>query len=90
MTPSLEGWPTKAKEAPCPHDEKTDPARHQPSILISRGETLKCMLTGLKVSSLACKCVFYRLEHNTKGGMKLNFEGLNIRKWYIPTYRVPK
>ena len=24
------------------------------------------MLTGLKVSSLACKCVFYRPEHNDK------------------------
>ena len=24
------------------------------------------MLTGLKVSSLACKCVFYRPEHNGK------------------------
>ena len=24
------------------------------------------MLRGLKVSSLACKCVFYRPEHNTK------------------------
>ena len=26
------------------------------------------MLTGLQVSSLACKCVFYRLEYNAKGG----------------------
>ena len=26
------------------------------------------MLAGLKVSSLACKCVFYRPEHNAKGG----------------------
>ena len=25
------------------------------------------MLTGMKVSSLACKCVFYRPEYNTKG-----------------------
>ena len=25
------------------------------------------MLAGLKVSSLACKCVFYRTEHNAKG-----------------------
>ena len=24
------------------------------------------MLTGLKMSSLACKCVFYRPEHNVK------------------------
>ena len=26
------------------------------------------MLTGLKVSSSACKCVFHRLEHNANGG----------------------
>ena len=26
------------------------------------------MLTSFKVSSLACKCVFYRPEHNAKGG----------------------
>ena len=26
------------------------------------------MLTGLKVSPLACKCVFYRPDHNTNGG----------------------
>ena len=25
------------------------------------------MLTGLKVLSLTCKCVFYRPEHNAKG-----------------------
>ena len=24
------------------------------------------MLTGLEVSSLTCKCVFYRPEHNAK------------------------
>ena len=39
------------------------------------------MLTGLKVSSLVCKCVFYRPEYNTKEGpMKLNFEGLETTK----------
>ena len=40
------------------------------------------MLTGLKCSSLACKCVNFT-EHNTKGGrdpMELNFEGLEIHK----------
>ena len=26
------------------------------------------MLTGLKVSSLGRKCLFYRPEHNAKGG----------------------
>ena len=25
------------------------------------------MLKGLKVSSLACKCAFYRPKHNAKG-----------------------
>ena len=39
------------------------------------------MLTGLKASSLACKCLFYRPEHNAKGGhMELNFEGLGMQK----------
>ena len=41
------------------------------------------MLTGLKVSSFLCKCVFYRLEHNAKGtelNLKLNFEGLEMQK----------
>ena len=37
------------------------------------------ILTGLKVSSLACKCVFYRLKHNAKGdSMELNFESLEM------------
>ena len=36
------------------------------------------MLTGLKVSSLACKCVFYRTKQNAKG--RLNFEGLAVQK----------
>ena len=30
--------------------------------------TLQATLTGLKVSSLACKCVFYRPGNNAKGG----------------------
>ena len=36
------------------------------------------MLTGLKVLSLACKCVFYRAEQNAEGG--LNFKGLEMQK----------
>ena len=35
------------------------------------------MLTGSKVSFLACKFVFYRTKQNAKGG--LNFEGLEIQ-----------
>ena len=39
------------------------------------------MLAGLKVSSLVCKCVFYRPEHNPKGDPRqLNFEGLEMQK----------
>ena len=44
------------------------------------------MLTSLEVSSLACKCVFYRLEHNAKEGgdsMLVNFEDLEMQKWNI-------
>ena len=43
------------------------------------------MSTGLKVSSLACKCVFYRPEHNAKGEypMELNFESLEMQKLNI-------
>ena len=41
------------------------------------------MLTGLKVSSLACKSVFYKTEQNLmqRGDtMELNFQGLEIQK----------
>ena len=30
MTPSLEGWPTKAKEAPSPHEVKLSPLDTNP------------------------------------------------------------
>ena len=47
------------------------------------------MLTGFKVSSfLACKCVFYRPEHNIK--MELNFEGIVMQKLNIPTDRAKR
>ena len=42
------------------------------------------MLTVLQVSSLACKCVFYRPEHNAK---ELNFEDLEMQKWHEPINR---
>ena len=39
------------------------------------------MLTDSKVSSLACKFVYYRLENNAKGGWgELSFEGPEIQK----------
>ena len=38
------------------------------------------LLTALKVSYLACKCIFYRPEHNVKRNfMKLNFAGLEMQ-----------
>ena len=48
------------------------------------------LLTGLKVSSLAFICVFYRPEHNAKGErdpMKLNFKVLEMQKLSIPMDR---
>ena len=48
------------------------------------------MLTGLKVSSLACKSVFYKTDQNLmqRGDtMELNFRGLEIQKPNIPTDR---
>ena len=38
MTPSLDGWPTKAKKALSPHEVKTDPAGHQTNISMSWGK----------------------------------------------------
>ena len=38
------------------------------------------------MSSLACKTGFYRSKHKAKGYlMKLNFEGLEMEKWNVPT-----
>ena len=49
------------------------------------------MLTGLRVSSLAFKCVFYRTEHSAKGRLKeMNFEGLEMKKWSIPKDRAQR
>ena len=51
------------------------------------------MLTGLKASSLPCKCVSNRPEHNAKEiliqfPMELNFEVLQMQRQNIPTDRV--
>ena len=49
------------------------------------------MLTGLKVSSLARRCVFYRPEQNAKGGPHgLFFEGLAMQKWNKPMDRAQR
>ena len=31
------------------------------------------------------KCVFYKLEQNEWGSLKLNFEGLGMQRWNKPT-----
>ena len=38
------------------------------------------ILTVLKVSSTASRCVFYRPKHDAKGAMELNFEGRKCEK----------
>ena len=46
------------------------------------------MLTGLKVSSLACKRAFHVPEQNAKRDPKeLSFEGLEMQRWNVPTDR---
>ena len=35
VTPSLEGWPTKAKEAPFPHEVRLTPLDTNPSQLLA-------------------------------------------------------
>ena len=49
------------------------------------------MLTGLKLLSLACRCIFYRPEHNAMGGFnELDFRGLKIQKWNIPVEKAQR
>ena len=44
---------------------------------IEKGSKKGSMLKGSKVSSVTCKCVFYRPELNAKSGsMELKFESL--------------
>ena len=46
------------------------------------------MLTGLKVTSLACRCVFYRTEHMQRG-VPLNWN-LKVLKWENEIYQTIK
>ena len=49
------------------------------------------MSTGLKVSSLASKYIFYRPEHKANGGpLKLNFEVLGVGRWDEPSDRAQR
>ena len=36
MTPSLEGWPTKAKEAPSPHEVRLTPLDTNPVVVCNK------------------------------------------------------
>ena len=51
MTPSLEGWPTKAKEAPSPHEVRLAPLDTNP-IFQSLGEN-SCMCLYQRPQNLA-------------------------------------
>ena len=49
------------------------------------------MLTDFKVSSLASKCVFYRLEHKSnRRPLKWNFEVLGMHRWNKLTDRAQR
>ena len=47
-------------------------------------------LRGLKVSSLACNCVFYRPENRKGNPMVLTFKVFEMQKWNKPTHRGQK
>ena len=51
VTPSLEGWSSKAREEPSPHEVRHGPTGHQPSISMSLG--IKCHIRTFYV------CVTY-------------------------------
>ena len=42
MKPSLEGWPTKAKEVPSPHEVRMSPLETNPVFQSLRGENKSC------------------------------------------------
>ena len=49
------------------------------------------MLTNLKVSTLACQCVFYRSEQMQKGRPhELNVKGLDMQKCKTTTGRAQR
>ena len=50
------------------------------------------MLTGLKVSSLASKCVYFTDQNIMQrwNSVELNFEGLEMQKQNTPTHRAQR
>ena len=65
MTPSLEGWPTKAKEAPSPHEVRQTPLDTNPVfqcvgdiiLLRSTGNCLLVLVVKQAMLNLASKVV---------------------------------
>ena len=55
VTPSLEGWSTKAKEATFFHGE-TDPTGHQPSIVMSWGNKMNELKMNFVYCYFLCFC----------------------------------
>ena len=65
MTPSLDGWPTKTKEVPSPHDVRLNP--------LDMNSVFKCLgvkednLLLLKyTTNLVLKNIFCQMQHNQK------------------------
>ena len=59
-TPSLEGFPTKAKEDPSPHEMSLSPAGHQPSISWSRGNIIVIIIIVIIITTISK--YFYRIK----------------------------
>ena len=74
MTPSLEGWPTKAKEAPSPHEVRISPLDTNP-VFQSLGGNLKTY----KVKSL--KKNSDRVISSESEGFTTAVQILRIWKW---------
>ena len=55
MIPPLEGWPTKAKEAPSPHDVRMAPLDTNPVFQTLEGEVIFIVTPSLEGSSTKAK-----------------------------------
>ena len=70
MTPSLEGWPTKAKEAPSLHEVRLAPLDTNP-VLQSLRETYYLSLTTEIWSDKTLECASYVVKKPFIPGMYL-------------------
>ena len=55
MTPSLEGWPTKAKQAPSPHEVRLAPLDTNPVFQSIRGILETCKNFNKKISTTSAE-----------------------------------